>query len=75
MLRKIHIDQRPSLSQETLIALMTMKFNCLECCYESTFTEKLLSECKKATSQAVNQARMIIDDIIFAMNESILLRN
>ncbi len=53
MLRKIHTDQRPSLSQETLIALMTMQFNCLECCYESTFTEKLLTECKKATSQAV----------------------
>ena len=37
---------------------MTMKFNCLECCYESTFTEKLLTECKKATSKAVT-----IDDI------------
>ena len=36
MLRKINTDQRPSLSQETLIALMT-----LECCYESTFIEKL----------------------------------
>ena len=29
ILRKINTDQRPSLSQETLIALMT-----LECCYE-----------------------------------------
>ena len=51
-------DQRPSLSRETL---RTMKFNCLECCYESTFTEKLLTECKKATPKAVKP----IDDIIF----------
>ena len=29
-------------------------------CYESTFTEKLLRECKKATSKAVKP----IDDII-----------
>ena len=29
------------------------KFNSLECCYELTFTEKLLTEWKKATSKAV----------------------
>ena len=43
----------PSLSQETLIALMTMKINCLKCCYEPPFTEKLLTESKKANSKAV----------------------
>ena len=47
----------PSLSQETLIALMTMKINCWECCYESTFTKKLQ---KKANSKAVKP----INDII-----------
>ena len=53
MLRKIHTDQRPSLSQETLISLMTVKFNCLECCYESALIEELLKECKRATSKVV----------------------
>ena len=33
ILRKIHTDQRPNLSQETLIALMAIKFNALQCCY------------------------------------------
>ena len=55
-------DQSPSLSQETLIALMTMKLNCLECCYESTFTEKLLRECECKKAKAVKP----IDDIINA---------
>ena len=49
---KIYSDQRPSLSQETLISLMIMKFNCLQCCHESTFTEELLTEVR-ATSKAV----------------------
>ena len=53
MLRKIHTDQWPSLSQETLISLITMKFNSIENCYESTFTEDLLKKCKKATSIVV----------------------
>ena len=40
---------------------MTMKINCWECCYESTITKKLLTECKKkANSKAVKP----IDDII-----------
>jgi len=43
MLRKIHTDQRPSLNQDSLIALMTMKFNCSDfSCYESTFSDDLL---------------------------------
>ena len=53
MLRKIHTDQIPSLSQETLISLMTVKFNCLECCYEAALSEELLKECKRATSKVV----------------------
>ena len=35
ILRKIHSDQRPSLSQETLIALVANKFNSLQSCYEA----------------------------------------
>ncbi len=53
MLRKIHTDQRPSLKQDTIIALMTMKCNCSSNCYNSIFTEKLLAQCKNATYLAV----------------------
>lgn len=53
ILRKIHTDQRPSLNQSTIIALMTMKFNCDDCCYNSNFNEEMLSKCKKATSVVV----------------------
>jgi hypothetical protein len=31
MLRKIHTDQRANLDQSTIIALMSMKFNCNDC--------------------------------------------
>ena len=55
ILRKIHTDQRPSLKQDTLVALMTMKFNSDSSCYDSTFTEELLTDCKKATSIAVKK--------------------
>ncbi len=56
MLRKIHTDQRPSLNQDTLIALMTMKFNCSDfSCYESNFSDDVLTKCKKATSLMVKR--------------------
>ena len=64
MLRKIHTDQRPSLSQETLISLMTVKFNCLECCCESALSEELLKECKRGTSKKL-LIFMMSHDIIF----------
>ena len=51
--RKIHTDQRPNLSQGTLIALMAINLNSLQCCYEATFTKELLTECKKVTSKVV----------------------
>ena len=57
----------PSLSQETLISLMIMKLNCLQCCYESTFTEELLTECKRATPKAIKSYNFG-DDIIFFMS-------
>ena len=56
MLGKIHIDPRPSLNQDTLIALMTMKFNYSDfICYESNFSDDLLTTCKKATSLVVKR--------------------
>ena len=53
ILRKIHTDQRPSLKQDTLISLMTIKFNSNSDCYSTKFSENLLTKCKKATSLAV----------------------
>ncbi len=50
---KIHTDQRPSLKQDTLISLMTIKFNSNSDCYSTKFSENLLTKCKKATSLAV----------------------
>ena len=61
LLRKIHTDQRPSLTQETLISLMIMKFNSAENCYEATFTEDLLKKCKKATSIVVKSYSSLSD--------------
>ena len=45
MLRKIH---RASLVQSTIIALMGMKFNCDDCCYDIKLSTDLLSACKKS---------------------------
>ena len=55
VLRKIHMDQRPSLNQESLIALMTIKFNNSNCCYDNSLDDELLTKCKKATSLAVHK--------------------
>ena len=57
ILRKIHTDQRPSLKQDTSIALMTMKFNAYNDCYDSSFSDELLTKCKKATVNAVKKPR------------------
>ena len=53
MPRVVDLDQRPSLKQDTLISLMTIKFNSSNDCYDSCFSESLLSTCKKATTLAV----------------------
>ena len=50
MLRKIHTDQRASLDQSTIVALMCTKMNSNECCTDVTFDSELLTKCKKATS-------------------------
>ena len=31
------------------VSLMAIKFNSEECCYDTIFTEELLTKCKKAT--------------------------
>ena len=49
MLRKIHTDQRSNLDQSTIIALMSMKFNCDDC-YDVQLNDELLSQCKSATT-------------------------
>ena len=50
ILRKIHRDQRASLDQSTIIALMSMKLNCDNCCHDILMDSNLLNkQCKKAT--------------------------
>ena len=49
VLRKIHTDQRSNLEQSTIVALMSLKFNCDTSCFDTKFTEDLLTKCKKAT--------------------------
>ena len=48
--RKIHTDQRSNLSQPTIIALMSIKFNADSCCLDAEIPPELLKKCKKATS-------------------------
>ena len=55
ILRKIHTDQRPSLKQSTIISLMAIKFNSEECCHDTTFSDDLLTKCKKATLLSLNR--------------------
>lgn len=53
ILRKIHTDQRSNLNQATIIALMSMKFNCDDCCHDIRLPSGLLSDCKKATRMSL----------------------
>ena len=56
MLRKIHTDQRSRLDHSTVVSLMSLKFNCDSCCYDSHFPQDLLSKCKKATCQSLGHS-------------------
>ncbi len=56
MLRKIHTDQRSNLDHSTVVSLMSLKFNCDSCCYDTKLTTELLSDCKKATFKSLHQA-------------------
>ena len=44
MLRKIHTDQRSNLGQSTVTALMTLTFNCDDCCHDIDMNSDLLSQ-------------------------------
>ena len=48
ILRKIHTDQRSNLDQ--IIALMAMKYNCDDCCFDQKPSSELLRKCKQSTS-------------------------
>ncbi len=50
ILRKIHTDERASLSHSTTVGLMSLKFNSVACCFDTDFSDELLTKCKKATS-------------------------
>lgn len=54
MLRKIHTDQRSNLDHSTVVSLMSLKFNCDSCCYDTKLTPELLSDCKKATFKSLH---------------------
>ena len=53
MLRKIHTDQRSNLDHSSIVALMAMKFNVDDCCWDINLSPELLRECKKATKSYV----------------------
>ena len=55
MLRKVQTGQRSSLSQSTIVALMSIKFNNECCCFNLELPEDLLKDCKKATTLAVKK--------------------
>lgn len=54
ILRKMHTDQRSTLSQNTIVSLMSVKFNSdpHTCCFDAELSPELISKCKKATSLA-----------------------
>ena len=58
----MHAWLEASLKQETLIALMTLKFNANSGCYESCFSAELLTKCKKATCLAVKDSQKPADN-------------
>jgi hypothetical protein len=50
ILRKIHTDQRSNLDQSTIVSVMSLKFNCDNCCFDVKLTEELLVKLKKVSS-------------------------
>ena len=44
MLRKIHTDQRSNLEHSSIVALMAMKFNLDDCCWDIKLSSELLRE-------------------------------
>ena len=61
VLRKIHTDQRSNLDHSTIVSLMSLKFNCDSCCFDTELSKELLTESKKATYKSLhsNQPKKI----------------
>jgi len=55
MLKKIHTEQRPSLSHAVITSLMSVKVNLDTCCYNTKFDAKALKSIKKA-AMAYNES-------------------
>ncbi len=55
VLRKVHTDQRVSLSHETLVHLFSIKFYDTSCCFDTEHSEELIAKCKKATRLSLNK--------------------
>ena len=49
VLRKVHTDQRASLSQSTIIKLLSVQKNNSDCCFDTKLPEELIASTKKAT--------------------------
>ena len=55
--RKIHTAERASLDHSTIVALMSVKFNCTRCCTDAKFDSELLGKCKKATVAYLHKSK------------------
>ena len=40
---KVHTDERASLSHSTIVGLMSLKFNNVACCFDTVFSDELLT--------------------------------
>ena len=54
LLRKVHTDQRASLSQSTIITLMSIKMNN---CIDTELSDDLLTKCKNATTLTLAKSK------------------
>ena len=57
VLRKVITDQRASLSQSTIIKLMSIKMNNSDCCIDTELSDDLLIKCKNTTTLALAKSK------------------
>ena len=57
VLRKVHTDQRASLSQSTIITLMSIKMNDSDYCIDTKLSDDLLTKCKIATTLTLAKSK------------------
>ena len=57
VLRKVHTDQRASLSQSKIITLMSIKMNNSDCCIDTELSDDLLTKCKNATTLTLAKSK------------------